>query len=719
MFLGYYWDWLFPLYSTGFFEFLNNQLYSWSSQQNLGAPIMFVSSYYYNVAISLFGFTGLPTNWVLGMILIIFFLLSFMLLRRATDSYLLSLACLVSPALFYKLQAGHFYYFISMVIFIGLVNWLLFKFKKSIFSYVVLGLVLAFVGAQIQFFIFAAIFLTIYFLFNKKQFEIKYLPILFLLPVLINLPWLSNLFSGVINIGAASSQASEMAFSGTVFASLPRIFFMAFSNATNIQYVYDKWSLIYFGFFSLSLMVTIGFYYYLRLKNKLPDVLERSNQINILTLSLIIFILLGTGFYQKIPIPIVQNLYPTLRESGHFAPIIILFEILVLAKIWPILLEKIRQSQKRIDYFRLVAASLSIYLIGFVCINLFYWLTYLPKFDYNFAKQEFLPFQNFNKEDTSTYRVLTYPFWNQYGFQNTPDIEKNGKLLNNSGWDSFMAFSGKEFINNYHPGGQSITNSLQFNLLTKNDISLLEEKNVKYLYDFQGIYKSNFEHYTTSESYNNDVSLIKNDHEFIPNLLLANRGLEKISENIYRLNNTKPRIFVDQEQGRPELFFQRVNPTKYKIYVKGVRDGAKINFLENYDQNWRLYPLGRDSGVVKLDQCEREQKQIEGATECLSKDSFFEGDELALSLKQALPDSSHNKYADYGNQWTLRAGDVANSIDKNGYEISNYPDGSFDIAFSLYFKPQTNFYLAGIISILTLLGIISWLIYNKAVKRQN
>jgi len=52
---------------------------------------------------------------------------------------------------------------------------------------------------------------------------------------------------------------------------------------------------------------------------------------------------------------------------------------------------------------------------------------------------------------------------------------------------------------------------------------------------------------------------------------------------------------------------------------------------------------------------------------------------------------------------------------KEYYKI--YPDGSIDIEMTLYFKPQSYFYLGIIISTFTFVGCIAYLMRNWSRKR--
>ncbi len=685
--MGNYWDWTIPYFSNHTANYFQNQSLSWLSSVDLGHPLGYISGLYFNYLVSLNTYLK-PEHWF-SILFILIFGLSFIFLNKILKvqvdrwlALLLALAAIFNPAIFYKLLAGHLGYLVSFPIFIYLIYFVLCKLENNFKSYLILGLILAFVGVEIQFFIIAAIFLMIFFLFTREKFSLKYLGLLILVPFLINLPWLSNFLVGANSVGASSSGATVMLFNDAAFCSLKRIFFMIFAPATDIQFVYSRIVLAYFGIFSAMTALSIILYYFFI--NRSPKSQVRS-PVNVLVANLVVFTLLGTGYFQKIPIPILKTFYPMFRESGHFAPVIILFEILVLALTLPAILNRIRNPHLLTrpalgsGGVNLLTYSLTAYLLIFIGINAYTFYKYLPRVDFAAAREQFQPFENFGATDNSTYRVLSYPFWEQYGFINQPDLIKDGKLLNNSGWDSFVNLSGKDSISNYQAGGQSIDDTLQYRLLTTGNLTELEQKNVKYIYDLSGIYTSNWDIYTSADTYNNDLSLIKNDPNFIAKLIAANPGkITKVAKNIYKLNYFLPRIYAQstvlspQYSAKLQASFTKINSTEYKISVKNLSSTAELNYLENFHPGWKLY-----LGDYKL-------------------------------LARPLFDAAHTEKFGYANSWMINKDDI---IKQAKYFTTN-SDGSINADLTLYFQPQTPFSVGVTLSILTILGSLSFLLYS-------
>lgn len=686
-----FWDWSFPYFTSKLANFFGGGFKTCWDPFNLGQPSSYYSGYYLDFLLSRLSYLRfLKTEFILGMI-ILFLLVVIVLIGKKLvekrERYLFVLLFVFNPAIYYKMLAGHLNYYFSYLIYIYLIFFLLRKYKPNLVSSVCLGLILAFVGFQIQFYIIAAITLGIFFLVNRKKFSVKHLLCSYLIVLLVNLPWLSNFLVGANKISSVSGHASSESFSGSMFASPLRVITMAFASATNIQYVYSQIWLMFFGLVT-TVIFLVSLYYLIVIRRK-PEIVDQADDKRIIFLicSWIIFSCLATGYFQKIPLPLISFFYPMFREVGHLAPIAVLFEVLTFAFIFPYLELK--------KYFRLIVFV----LIGiFLSVNVYCLLNYLPKIDYQKARDDFQPFENFIDADKSSYRVLTYPFWNQYGFTDQPSVYKNGKLISNSGWDSFIGYSGEEYLSNYAFGGASIADTMQTNLLKNYDIAPLEQRNVKYIYDFSKFYESNFEKYTSAENYNSDLGLIKNDPHFGDKLILANPGkVTKVGDGILELNNTAARISGEN------VSFKKINETEYKVQIRSLKDQTDLTFRNSFDKNWKIY----------LDQkgsfdCSDGQKE-NGAIECLAPIKNLSGDELTNFSRQSFADETHSVAFEYANHWTLDR-DKIESSGKDYYKKNE--DGSVDVNLTLYYRPESNFVVFVGVSLLTILASSIYLIYS-------
>jgi len=179
--------------------------------------------------------------------------------------------------------------------------------------------------------------------------------------------------------------------------------------------------------------------------------------------------------------------------------------------------------------------------------------------------------------------------------------------------------------------------------------------------------------------------------------------------DVYEINyNYKPNIYSQNTE------FRRINPTKYSIKSVNINDEQDLSFLESFDKQWNLYlkPIksnSKDCNVIQ--EYNNEGKNIK---ECEHTQKFFEGEDLSYLWKQPVFEDSHKLVYDYANQWTIDPEYIKANFDKSYYKEN--PDGSIDIELTLYFKPQSYFYLGIIISGTTLilcLGYLGYAFYRK------
>lgn len=98
-------------------------------------------------------------------------------------------------------------------------------------------------------------------------------------------------------------------------------------------------------------------------------------------------------------------------------------------------------------------------------------------------------------------------------------------------------------------------------------------------------------------------------------------------------------------------------------------------------------------------------------TECINeKYTFFEWEELKYLREKPVFDHTHQLVNDYANGRTLDAEYIKQNFPKEYYQEK--PDGSIDVNLTLYFKPQSYFYLWLGVSGLTFLGLLTWLVID-------
>ncbi len=688
--LNNYWDWLFPYFGKGLYYFFYNQAFSWNAS-HLGAPTGYLSSYYFYLIFSVFKNIAPNPEWILllllllilgGSVIFAYEILGSINKPPLSTKILISLAVVINPAIYYKLLAGHLVYLVSYAIFLCFLWFLVTKFNpKKIFDWLVLGLLLGLVGQQIQFFAFVIICLLLYFLIYKK-FVFRYGLLALAVALIINLPWLLNFIAGAAKISNLSHTALEASFSESMYANPARILMMAFSGATNIQYAFSKPWFVFFGL--ITILILLGSII------RIFNIKDKNKLFIFLFSNWIVFLALSTGFYNKLPIPYIKKIYPMFREVGHFAPLILVFGFLLFGYLVHTCELKIYKT-----FFSLV-------ILLFVIVNISAYIHYLPWINYQWARNQF----NDTKivSDSSTYRIMEYPFWDQYKFINMNDVTNRGKLLNNSGWDSFLPFSSANLINNYISGNQSINKTIQYNLLKTNNISDLAEKNIKYIYDLSSVYESNLEKYVAPETYENDLSLIKNDSNFITKLLSKNTDLKKIASNVYEITDSKPRI------SSTNLTFQKITPSHYELYLSGVKSDQQIIQLESFSPEWKMYLSKYKPAPSNNIAAQYSEGQVK---EMSSENIFWDIKSLNFIGKKPIFENSAGQYGEYGKKWVVNLDEIKQ---KGADYYKENQNGTVDIVLTLLYRPQPYQYICLLLSLIIISTIIILLMIQSISK---
>jgi hypothetical protein len=257
---------------------------------------------------------------------------------------------------------------------------------------VVVALFFSFIGVAIQFFVLTAFTVLIFFILYWDLFKVKFLPILFGLPLLLNLPWLTNVLVGGDSVQAISQAASKTQNLVRTASSLLRIFNFSYSPTTLIERYYPSFALLLF------LLVFVYIYYcFVRFKPNRISIFFSSN--------LFFFIFLGTGAYRNYPVWPIDVLYPMFREMQHTIPFISLFLILLWA-----------QTAKKHSYVT------KIVLLAIIVFGARMNLKFSNAINFSLIRNEFSEFENFIQNNNSIFNVhvMTYPFFGQYGFKNIP-----------------------------------------------------------------------------------------------------------------------------------------------------------------------------------------------------------------------------------------------------------------------------------------------------------
>jgi hypothetical protein len=518
--VGQYWDWVFPYYPDQIGNFFGRAAESWTRDAN-GSPLGYSTDYLLRFVISLFRFVS--PELLLYVVLVATFstgaYVTYLIAHRHTKSvlaFLLGLVAFVNPVIFYNFTAGYVDYLVSYTAFIYLTYYLLYRFRPDLRSVVVVGLLITVIGVQIQLFAVAGVLVLLFFLFRSEDFRWKYVPVMLGLPVLISLVWLSNFIFGGANLSEISGSAAKATFKGLADSNYLNIFGFSFAKATLISRFYTVYELLLYGLFFTLIVVLL-----LKAKRKQAD--------DVFLLSFMLLMLfLATGLFQLINLGPITMLYPMFREVGHFAPLILLPIVVLMARL---------MGRGAIKWL------VAVWLVVVIVISFGKFQAHTQSIDFASVRQQFAEFKNFgDKHPDVDHRVLSYPFFDQYAFTKFPMHFQDNLPLRNSGHDSYTAFAGEQFVKNAVKPAD-FKGSLQNRLLQTMDVDVLQPYNVKYIYDFSGVYESYYDRYVSPVTYDNDISLIKNNPYFLEQLVQANPGkVKQVSPHILEVLDATPRV---------------------------------------------------------------------------------------------------------------------------------------------------------------------------------
>ncbi|QQS61167.1 MAG: hypothetical protein IPN70_04765 [Candidatus Moraniibacteriota bacterium] len=176
--------------------------------------------------------------------------------------------------------------------------------------------------------------------------------------------------------------------------------------------------------------------------------------------------------------------------------------------------------------------------------------------------------------------------------------------------------------------------------------------------------------------------IIKNNKELSCEEIYFNNSLKEIYNSsvgtlfINKLDNENSNvIFSDKDNN---VIVHKVSPLKYEIKVSHLSKKTDVEFLQSFHDGWKFYP-GTDWSIFNV----------------LWKKDFFQ--------------DTHRVFNGYANKWTIDPKYIKENFPKDSWEEN--PDGSINVALSLYFKPQSYFYASVLISGISFFACISYLIF--------
>jgi hypothetical protein len=515
---GQYWDSSFPIFQEDIGNYFSYKASSWKDT-GFGMPLGYSSDLAFRLAVSPLGFVSpeLLRFSIILLLLVIPAYFIYLLTRRYQSfvlSFIIGIATVVNPAIFYKLLAGHLNYLVAYAAFICLLYFLFRHFNNKVSDYVMIGILIGITGTQLQFLVFSNVFVGI-FLFTHLHWRIPWLKFVTSIAIvtLLHLHWLITFFVSQ-NIITVSNTAKAGSFSRSIELGFLDILRSTFAKATLIEKFYSHQMLYAF----LIMYVILAFVWVRYLARHPQDLCVR--------LCLVVFIGMGLAASFLFNLPFVSNIAPMFRETGHLAPLIVLFTLLALV---PITLKG------------KIVALLSFVMFTYSIGSGYVFSTSLPLVNNEQVRSDMLPYKLFVEDYAQKQpgsRVLIYPYFKPFGLRSTETRDQDGFLLNNAGSDNLSTFGNFRYVPTLIQP-KDLSNSLQYALHKSRDAYFLRLFSVTHLLDLSNIYESFLYKYTPPNTYNNDISLIQADTSYLQSI----RSLNMETKGIYSTKQALPYIY--------------------------------------------------------------------------------------------------------------------------------------------------------------------------------
>ncbi len=191
-----------------------------------------------------------------------------------------------------------------------------------------------------------------------------------------------------------------------------------------------------------------------------------------------------------------------------------------------------------------------------------------------------------------------------------------------------------------------------------------------------------------------DFNLKKGGHQ-LSVYAIDKKGEETLVQEAYSvLRKCKPANNVP-----PKISFRKINPTRYIVKVEKAVKPFFLIFSESYHPQWKAYLESGVGSEESGDKIVAEHPKL-GVKEARHEMSFTPGD-ISYLFAKPISDENHFLVNGYANAWYIDPKKVGT--------------GNFSI--TLYFWPQSLFYLGLGISLITLICCLSYLLWQPLIRR--
>lgn len=190
---------------------------------------------------------------------------------------------------------------------------------------------------------------------------------------------------------------------------------------------------------------------------------------------------------------------------------------------------------------------------------------------------------------------------------------------------------------------------------------------------------------------------------------IASKKIITSSQSNYELYTTKRKNSLIKSDN---LYFKKISPVKYKIYIRNLYKLQNLDFLDSYHSGWKLFLHENPN----KDWCQIQNFNKELKTyECRQEEKLFEKEDLSYLFKKNIFEESQSIRQGFSNYWQIDPSYIKSNYPRKYYKLND--DSTIDIEMILYFVPQTYFYYGSLISIIVFSIGLEILIKNKLSKR--
>ena len=241
--------------------------------------------------------------------------------------------------------------------------------------------------------------------------------------------------------------------------------------------------------------------------------------------------------------------------------------------------------------------------------------------------------------------------------------------------------------------------------------SFFDLANLKYIVLFKK-YNSNEDEYNETFNKMNGKSLIKN---YIKKININSWQLIEENNNYFFFTRKKNHGLVyrcnpTDKSKCDDLSYSIISPVEVRMHLYNTSELVLINFAQSYDFNWKIRVGEFDWFKVLTEKNYFIPNKYHYKNDA-QLNSFLIDPAVVCSPRNPEPSlgtflqSLHDKYL-----FISKFAPKAFWLRGKQYECKKNPDGSYDINLTLYFSPQSYFYLGLTISGLTLFGCLSYLV---------